>query len=247
MARRSIIEIDEAKCNGCGDCVTACAEGAIALVAGKARLVSDVYCDGLGACLGECPQGAIRLIERDAPAFDAGAVAAHLQRREAKPAPCPGHACPGSRSISLAPPGRRSVPAGAAAPSQLATWPVQLALVNPQAPWLREADLLLVADCVPFAFAGFHAQLLRGRPVVIGCPKLDDAPVHVDKLAAILRAAAPRSLTIAHMEVPCCRGLARIAQLALLQAGSALAPRLVIIGLDGRVVADEHGVLTTSA
>jgi Pyruvate/2-oxoacid:ferredoxin oxidoreductase delta subunit len=247
MAHRPIIEIDQAKCDGCGKCVTACAEGAIQLVDGKARLVSEVYCDGLGACLGECPRDAIRIIEREAAAFDAAAVAAHLQPAPAQPAPCPGHACPGSRSLSLARPAAKLAPLGQPAPSHLTNWPVQLTLVNPQAPWLHQADLLLVADCVPFAFAGFHAQLLRGRPVIIGCPKLDDAPAYVEKLAAILRTAAPRSLTVVHMEVPCCRGLARIAQLALLQAASPLTPRLVIIGIDGRVVADDHGVLTTTA
>jgi len=247
MARRPIIEIDDAKCDGCGQCVTACAEGAIQLVDGKARLVSEVYCDGLGACLGKCPRDAIRLIDRDAPAFDDAAVADHLHRTGAKPAPCPSHSCPGSRSISLTRPAKFAPLGAQHQPSQLANWPVQLTLVSPQAPCLQQADLLLVADCVPFAFPGCHGQLLRGNPVVIGCPKLDDAPAYVDKLAAILRVATPRSLTVAHMEVPCCRGLARIAQLALLQAECALALRLVIIGIDGRVVADDHGVLVTPA
>lgn len=185
MPRRKIVQIDEAKCDGCGLCVPTCAEGAIQIVAGKARLIADAYCDGLGACLGECPRGAITIIEREAAPFD--------------------------EELAGAP------------PSTLGNWPVQLYLVPPGAPFLNNAELLLVADCVPFAMVDFHARLLRKRPVVVGCPKLDDANFSVEKLARIMATSNPHSLTVVHMEVPCCTGLVRIAEKAL-QMSESTAP-----------------------
>jgi Pyruvate/2-oxoacid:ferredoxin oxidoreductase delta subunit len=233
MTRRKIVRIDEEKCDGCGLCVPSCAEGAIRIVDGKARLVSDVYCDGLGACLGHCPRGAISIIEREAEAFDEALATASAHAAQQPPSHSPSHSgCPGAAAIDL----RLKVLSGAVnlatkpaasngraqpedSSSGLANWPVQLRLVPPQAPYLQGADLLLVADCVPFACADFHRRFLDGRPVAIGCPKLDDGQFYVEKLAQIIRQAGLRSLTVVHMEVPCCLGLVRIAQAAIELSG----------------------------
>jgi len=233
MARRNIVQIDEAKCNGCGDCVTACAEGAIQIIDGKARLVSDVYCDGLGACLGHCPQDAITIIEREADEFDEAAVEARLATTKgssgSNDAACAG-SCPGAAvsqfPLNVLPTSAGPSPqspasnSGEGPASALTHWPVQLKLVPPSAPFLKNADLLLVADCVPFAMADFHERILRGRPVLVGCPKLDDAAFYVEKLRAILCEAQPRGLTVVHMEVPCCTGLMRIAEAACQAVGT---------------------------
>jgi NAD-dependent dihydropyrimidine dehydrogenase PreA subunit len=260
---RKIVRIDEEKCDGCGECVPACAEGAIALVDGKAKLSADVLCDGLGACLGECPRGAITVIEREAVPFDEEAVKAHLlsmgtkvsSRHEAHApvaAPAParprlavvpdggpsagGGGCPGSRPMALP---RR--PALAAAPvagpstgeSRLAQWPVQLHLVPVSAPWFRGADLLVAADCVPFAYARFHDDLLAGRALVVGCPKLDDLGAYVEKLGRICAANDLRSVTVVRMEVPCCGGIATAARRAVEASGKDVPFRDVVIGVDG--------------
>jgi NAD-dependent dihydropyrimidine dehydrogenase PreA subunit len=252
---RRIVHIDEERCDGCGDCVPSCAEGAIAVVDGKARLASDALCDGLGACLGECPQGAISIEEREAEGFDEAEVARHLGR-----APAPGHAhaahapqpgaaassCPGSAPRSLPRRGLAVVsePAGPAArvgtrgggAGALAHWPVQLRLVPAGAPFLAGADLLVAADCVPFAYPSFHADLLAGRAVVVGCPKLDDLPAYADKLTAILgRPDGPVRVTVARMEVPCCAGITAAAQQAAARAGRDVPVREVVVGVDGVV------------
>jgi Pyruvate/2-oxoacid:ferredoxin oxidoreductase delta subunit len=242
MALRNIVKIDEEKCNGCGLCVSACAEGAIKLINGKARLVSETYCDGLGACLGHCPQDAITIEQRQAHEFDEEATKAHLarqqqqQQQQQKPAPPPGgFVCPGTMARKLR---EQSAPSTASAEpqaSQLTHWPVQLKLVSPQAPFFQDADLLLVADCVPFAMADFHSRLLRDHAVAVGCPKLDDTPYYVEKLAAILREGQPRSLTVVHMEVPCCFGLVRIAEQALAASGVNLPFTDVTVDLQGKV------------
>ncbi len=247
MAKRKIIEIDEAKCTGCGLCVPSCAEGAIRIIDGKAKLVSDVYCDGLGACLGECPEDALHIVEREAAEFDEKAVEEHLAGRKASPAAadipmmpsgCPsaaprpvGGGCPGSAARSMAPADTSGTTGSI--PSQLGNWPVQLHLLSPTAPYLQGADLLLAADCVPFACADFHRNLLRGRPVAIGCPKLDDTRPYVDKLTAILKNCRIKSLTVAHMEVPCCMGLVAVAENALQAAGVDIPFETVCIGING--------------
>jgi Pyruvate/2-oxoacid:ferredoxin oxidoreductase delta subunit len=248
MSQRKIVQIDESKCDGCGLCVSSCAEGAIQIVGGKARLVSDVYCDGLGACLGECPQGAIAIVDRDAAAFDEAAAHRHVaQIRESKAAVAvPSGGCPGSRvqdlRLSVLPPGGRPASAGhgagdaPAAPSALGNWPIQLHLVPPGAPFLQDADLLLAADCVPFALADFHERYLQGRPVVIACPKLDNTQPYVEKLAAMFTLASIRSLTVVHMEVPCCMGLMRIAQAARQAAGVEVPLHEVVISTRGNVL-----------
>ncbi len=257
---RKIVQIDEARCDGCGQCIPACAEGAIALVGGKARLSADVLCDGLGACLGECPQGAITVIERDAEAFDEGAVKAHLERarrtapaahppRAARPRlgvlpeePAPHAGCPGSRPLSLPRRGLSVVPpAGgpalpfAGAESRLGHWPVQLHLVPVGAPWLRGADLLVAADCVPFAHPRFHEVFLAGKALVVGCPKLDDLEAYVEKLGRIFEANDIRSVTVVRMEVPCCGGISMAARRSLAATGKGVPLRDVVIGVDGSV------------
>jgi Pyruvate/2-oxoacid:ferredoxin oxidoreductase delta subunit len=236
MALRNIVKIDEAKCTGCGLCVNACAEGAIQIINGKAKLVSDIYCDGLGACLGHCPEDAITIEQRDAAEFDEEATKAHLAQ-QAKPASS--FVCPGLAAHQLrdndAP---DDVDAGAV-PSQLSHWPVQLKLLSPTAPYFANADLLLVADCVPFAMGDFHRQCLKGHSVAVGCPKLDDAGFYVDKLADILRSNTVCSLTVVHMEVPCCSGLTRIAREASLRAATGMPFEDVTIGLRGDVIRRE--------
>ncbi len=261
---RKIVQIDEAKCDGCGQCLPACAEGAITLVGGKARLSADVLCDGLGACLGECPQGAIAVIEREAEAFDARAVKAHLSRGGLAPLPAPAHAqpaaptrprlaifhgsapegggCPGSRAMTLQRGGLAAVPGapGAASPaapaeSRLGQWPVQLHLVPVNAPYFRGADLLVAADCVPFAYPRFHEDFLAGRALVVGCPKLDDLPAYEEKLGRIFAANDLRSVTVVRMEVPCCGGISMAARRSLAGAGKDVPLRDVVVGVDGAV------------
>jgi NAD-dependent dihydropyrimidine dehydrogenase PreA subunit len=245
MAMRKVIEIDEAKCDGCGECVTSCAEGAIAIIDGKARLVSEIYCDGLGACLGHCPQGAIAIAEREAAPFDEVETEKHLARlrgAQSPPAPIPvmdaPHQCPGSAMRSFGRTAAASEPAGRRAPlpSELSNWPIQLTLVPPMAPYLKGADILLVADCVPFAYADFHRRFLKDKPVIIGCPKLDQMEAYAKKLTEILRVAGPKSLSVLHMEVPCCSGFTRLAQYAIQAAGSDVPLTDVTIGIRGEIM-----------
>ena len=246
MAMRKVIRIDESKCDGCGECVTSCAEGAIAVIDGKARLVSEIYCDGLGACLGHCPQGAIAIEEREAAAFDEAEThehLAHLKAQRSSPAPiplmeAPHHPCPGSAMRTFARPtvAAPSFTTGTqSAPSELSNWPIQLTLVPPMAPYLQGADILLVADCVPFAYADFHRRFLRDKPVIIGCPKLDQMDAYAKKLTEIVRVARPKSLTVLHMEVPCCSGFTRLAQYALRAAESSVPLTDVTLGIRGEV------------
>lgn len=250
--KRKIIEIDERKCNGCGLCVPACHEGALAIVDGKARLVKDSYCDGLGDCLGECPQDAITIVERDVDPYDEEAVQKHLADRakaQNKPQPPPGGGCPGLRAFSLATgggcPGQQArnldqpkpAPAGGETPSSaLGQWPIQLHLVSPQAPYWQEADLLVAADCVLAAYPALHQDLLPGRKLVIACPKLDDTGNYVEKLTAIIGTNSIRSLTIARMEVPCCGGIQAIAEQALARSGKHIPVQTVTIGIQGDVL-----------
>lgn len=247
MQERRIIEIDEEKCNGCGLCVNACHEGAIQMVDGKAKLVSDIYCDGLGDCLGPCPTGAISIISRPAEAYDEKAVEERKQEMN-KPAsalapaslPC---GCPGSMARALKPAATASRPGPTfthfvgkqeTAQSELLNWPVQLKLVPPGAPYLKGADILLAADCAPVAVPNFHARYLKDKPVVIACPKLDDNSQQIDKLAEILMTARPASLTVVRMEVPCCGGIVRVAQEAIWRSGLAIPLRVIVVGADGQ-------------
>ena len=240
MAVRNIIRIDEEKCDGCGDCVPACHEGALAIIDGKARLVSETYCDGLGACLGKCPQGAITIEERDAVEYDLDAATRHMAMLKIKqtmsfatPSACPGSA---ARTIPMVGPAQTTAnPHAPSSPTELRTWPVQLKLVAPNAPYLVGADLLLCADCVPFAIPDFHQRFLAGKVLLVGCPKLDDLNFYHQKLMMIFGQTAPRSLTILKMEVSCCTGIAQ----AALSARSTVSPELPVevftIGIDGSV------------
>jgi len=290
--KRKIISIDETKCTGCGQCIPDCPEGALQIIEGKARLVSDLFCDGLGACIGTCPEGAISVVEREAEPYDEKAVMetivrqgmpvikAHLEhlaghgqvglydqaieyliengipipnhtapdsggrRRPAVPAGAksgggrslqgtglhppasgvchdgqheshPFAACPGSAARSIPRAGPHQ-PVGRTTDSELRQWPIQLTLLNPAAPFFENADLLIAADCVPFAYAGFHAELLRGRIVIIFCPKLDpDIEGYIAKLAEIFSLHTIRSILIVHMEVPCCSGVRYVVDRAL--------------------------------
>lgn len=298
--KRKIISIDEAKCTGCGQCIPDCPEGALQLIDGKARLVSDLFCDGLGACIGTCPEGAISVIEREAVPYDEKAVMAtivkqgplvikaHLEHLaghgqialydqaveyltgngipipehatpERKPAgppqthspagrmgegsACPPgpHAthpfagCPGSAARSIPRAGPRQ-PVGGVTDSELRQWPVQLSLLNPAAPYFENADLLVAADCVPFAYAGFHAEFLRGRIVIIFCPKLDpDIEGYIEKLSEIFRLHTIRSITVVHMEVPCCSGVRYVVEKALEKAGKKILIEEKTITINGSV------------
>ena len=247
--KRKIVQIDESLCDGCGQCVPACAEGAIQIIDGKARLISDQYCDGLGACLGECPQGAITVIERDADEFDEEAVARHLQNQNAEPqprqqqAPPPAHGCPASRILSfpeqqeVLSQGPRGTKAGPAhvPESKLRQWPVQLHLLSPKAPYFDNADLLICADCVPFAMGDFHNSLLNGHALAIACPKLDDTRFYGEKLAGIFAQNNIRSITIAIMEVPCCSGLVQLVTDALKTSGKKINADVKVLTLRGQI------------
>ncbi|MBM3131474.1 MAG: 4Fe-4S ferredoxin [Chloroflexi bacterium] len=229
---RDIIRIDEAKCDGCGACALKCAEGAIEIYNGKARLISENYCDGLGACLGECPQGALTIEKRESEEFDEEAVKHHLEAEKPQPIlPC---GCPSSTIQQFK---RDSAPhAGAKQESILGHWPVQLALVAPTAPFLKGADLLLAAHCGPFAYGNFHQEFIKGKAVVCACPKLDDFQAHQQKLTEILRRPDIKSLTVVRMEVPCCGGLTFMAREAIRASGKDIPIREVVISAKGEIV-----------
>ena len=272
---RTVIQIDEDLCNGCGNCVTGCHEGALQLIDGKARLVGDNLCDGLGACIGECPVGAIEFVEREATAYDerevlarlmpqgVNTVVAHLQHLKnhgmkdevhqafailnekgwdaaairsrvlgASPAPevggGPGGGCPGSRVVDFTPTAKTA--------SELRQWPVQLHLVPPSAPYLKGCDLLVAADCVPFAHASFHQDFLKGRVLLIGCPKLDDTAYYAEKLTQIFALNGIRSVTVVRMEVPCCGGITQAVKTAIAASGQVVPYAEAIISIDGKLL-----------
>lgn len=233
---RKIVKIDEDKCDGCGACLLSCAEGALQIINGKAKLISEKYCDGLGACLGECPQGAITIEEREAEGFDEEAAAPHLPVKEPAGAelPC---GCSSATVTRLERQIGAGVPAaemaGATPESRLTHWPVQLALVTPSAPFLQGVDLVLAADCVPFAYAGFHQDFLGDNALLVACPKLDDFQAHQNRLTEILRHSQIKSLTVVHMEVPCCSGLVHMAKQAILASGQDISLGEVTIGIKG--------------
>jgi NAD-dependent dihydropyrimidine dehydrogenase PreA subunit len=240
---RKIVRIDEEKCNGCGLCVPACAEGAIKIVNGKAVLSADNLCDGLGACLGECPQDAIRVIEREADEFDEAAASHHGKTATEAATPktlSVGHdhrethhgGCPSARVVSFTPPPVSSAPT-AKQPSQLRQWPVQLHLAPVNATYFQDADLLITADCVPFAYADFHKNFLAGKAVVIGCPKLDDNRFYQEKLTELFRVNYLKSITVLRMEVPCCGGIVMAARQALAASGKDIPFREVTISISG--------------
>jgi NAD-dependent dihydropyrimidine dehydrogenase PreA subunit len=249
---RKIVHIDEEKCDGCGLCVPNCAEGAIKIINGKAKLLAENLCDGLGACLGHCPKGAIHIEERPAADFDEHAVQQHLNQQEAPVAhftltpslsslmphssPIAHTGCPGSgmRMLQRKPAQPASAAGSLQRPSQLGQWPVQLALVPVAGPIWENADVLIAADCVPFAYPEFHEQMLAGKTLAIACPKLDDIEPYVQKLATIFANNPIQSITVAHMEVPCCTGIVRIVHAALALSGRTDLPvRDITIGIHG--------------
>lgn len=242
---RKIVKIDQDKCDGCGLCVPSCAEGAIKIVDGKAQLSAENLCDGLGACLGECPRGAITVEEREADGFDEAAVEQHLAAQgkpvphhHAAPAPAPHHGggCPGSRAMSFARPQEAAAAeASGSRQSQLAQWPVQLHLVSTSASYFQGADLLITADCVPVAYAGYHEDFLKGRAVVMGCPKLDDNQFYQQKLTELFTRSDIKSVTVLKMEVPCCGGIAVAARQAIAASGKQIPYTEVTIGIQGQI------------
>jgi len=271
MGKRKIIEIDEEKCIGCGDCIPGCPEGALQVIDGKARLVSDIFCDGLGACIGDCPEDAMKVVEREAEPYDErkvmanilkqgeNVVKAHLEHlkdhgeegylkealkfleeegveipleEEATALPC---GCSGAKVMDL-----RDKKGDIDAPkteleSELRQWPVQLHLVPPAAPYFSDVDLLVTADCVPFAYANYHQELLKGRAVAVGCPKLDDIDAHKEKLKSIIEGNDLKSITVAIVEVPCCSGLLSATEEALRESGRDIPLKHVVIGIDGTI------------
>ena len=238
--RRKIIQIDEELCDGCGQCVPSCAEGSLEVIEGKARVVADNLCDGLGACLGECPQGALRIVEREAEEFDEEAVEVHLAKQQEKDRPAP--SCPSAQTELLGASGPCqkanapqmhdvSTPASA-----LSHWPIQIRLVPPTAPFLKNAHLLVVADCVPVAFPSFHGDFLAGKAVTLGCPKFDDVQSYVDKFTAIFTQASIRSITTIVMEVPCCSGLPTIVKKAMERSGKQIPLEEVVVSTRGQII-----------
>jgi len=292
MAVRTMVHIDEDKCDGCGLCVPDCAEGALQIVDGKAKLVSDIYCDGLGACLGSCPQDAITMVDREADEYNEDAVNERLEKMGRDPLPhghekghadaqtqqtgpaemvedlacgCPGTlsqsfdrpkpapvvprtggGCPGSRSQSFDQP-KASPLSDQPGPvaSRLGNWPVQIMLVPPKAPYLDGADLLIAADCAPFAYGDFHRRFMEGKTLLVGCPKLDNTQVYVEKLSHMFKENNINSVSVVHMEVPCCTGLVQLVQEALRQSGASIPTTLYRVGIKGDFV--EERTLDQSA
>jgi len=224
---RKIVKIDEEKCNGCGLCIPNCPEGALQIANGKAKLVSESYCDGLGACIGACPQGAIITEKREAEEFDEGAVKQSLKERAITTAHLH-EELPVQRGKTV-----DAICIASRVTSALNQWPVQLMLVNPKAPFFQGKDLLVVADCVPFAYAGFHQDFLKGKSIVVGCSKFDDTDLYEKKLIALFRQSNVRSVTVINMEVPCCYGLHSLVQRGLQNSGKKIPTEQVVIDIKG--------------
>lgn len=268
MAVRQVVKIDEELCNGCGECVPACAEGAIQIVDGVAKLVADNLCDGLGACLGDCPEGAITIEEREAEEFDEHAVKEHLDsmgqphdshehkhdhghghdhhgKIHAGPppdAPAPAACgCPSAKVMQFdAPPTAGPQAATGPQPSELRQWPIQLHLVPPTAPYFKGADVVLAADCVAFAVGDFHSAHLKGRSLAIACPKLDQGmEIYLQKLISMIDDAKINTLTVMVMEVPCCAGLVQLAKAASEQASRKVPVKQMVVGLHGDIQSED--------
>lgn len=217
---RRIIKINEDLCNGCGACAAACHEGAIGMVDGKARLLKDDYCDGLGDCLPTCPTGAITFEEREAAAYDEAAVKARMVR-EARENPVSTESLSTEKTLSME--------------SRLTQWPVQIKLAPVQAPYFKDARLLIAADCTAFAYGNFHNDFIAGRITLIGCPKLDMVD-YSEKLAEIIRLNDIKDVTIVRMEVPCCGGIENAAKRALQASGKFIPWQVVTVGTDGTLI-----------
>ena len=285
MAKRKIIKIDEDKCNGCGLCIPNCPEGALQIIDGKARLVSDLFCDGLGACIGHCPQDAINIEEREAGPYGEKEVMANIVKQGKNTIIAhlshlkehnefgylkeamdylkekgvkinleeiahavhsgTGGGCPGSRMVDSR---KKEKPekgevSSRKNESQLETWPVQLKLVPAFAPFLNGADILIAADCVPFAYADFHEDLLKGRILLVGCPKLDDVSYYKEKISQIIKNNDIKSITYAHMEVPCCFGLLPVIKEAISESGKKINFKDVNISVKGEKIKENIGIV----
>jgi NAD-dependent dihydropyrimidine dehydrogenase PreA subunit len=242
---RKIIEIDEELCDGCGQCVPSCAEGALEIVDGKARIAADKLCDGLGACLGECPAGALRVIEREADEFDEQAVEEHLEK-EKETAQEKQHmvrGCPSTQIQTFIPiesHPESQISSDAGAESALSHWPIQIRLIPPKAPFLKGADLLVLADCVSVAYANLHKDFMKRKVVMMGCPKFDDAQSYIDKFTDIFKTAGINSITTVYMEVPCCSGLPMIVKKGLEASGQTIPMQDVVISRRGKVMEQTH-------
>lgn len=230
---RKIIKIDEQRCNGCGACASACHEGAIEMVNGKAKLTREHYCDGLGDCLPACPMDAISFEEREAPAYDEAAVLASKKKADSKVLPC---GCPGTEAKVLYHDACTctAIP-GEAIPSELSQWPVQIKLLGVNAPYFHGADILVAADCTAYAYGGFHRDFIKGRITLIGCPKLDGVD-YAEKLTAILSHNTIQSITVARMEVPCCGGMENAVRRAIQASGKEIPLKVITISTDGRIL-----------
>jgi NAD-dependent dihydropyrimidine dehydrogenase PreA subunit len=246
---RKIVLIDEEKCNGCGLCIPNCAEGALQIIDGKAKLIGDVLCDGLGACLGHCPQDAIQVVEREAEEFNEIEVEKRMGKMENKQINVNeikseehsmhhGGGCPGSRMRQFS--NKEETGNDIKVSSKLRQWPVQLTLVGPNAPYFKNADLLITADCVPFAYANYHNDFLKDKAVVVGCPKLDDVESYVKKLTDIIANNNLESITVLKMEVPCCGGIASAAKTARDNSGVEIPIKVVTIGIEGEVMGKQY-------
>jgi ferredoxin len=237
--KRNIIKIDEDKCNGCGICIPNCAEGALKIVNGKIKLVKESLCDGLGACVGRCPTGALVVEEREAESFDEEEAKKNMAQAQTphQPSHKPAHAggCPGSMSMQWNKP--KADVQEALSGSALAQWPVQLKLLNPRAPYFQNADLVVAADCVPFSYPNFHVRFLKGKTLIIFCPKLDHAnDEYIEKLTEIFTINTIKSISIIHMEVPCCSGTVHVVEEALKAAGKNITVKDYTISIKGEII-----------
>lgn len=235
MALRNIIQIDEEKCNGCGQCIVDCAEAALQIVDGKAKLIKEIYCDGLGACLGSCPTGALAVVQRESDPFDEKATERHMEEtKKKKEAFC---GCPSTRPVDFA--AKSETPQAAAeSKPELANWPVQLKLIATNAPFLTDADLLLAADCTAFSAANFHDRFIKGKKLVIACPKLDDSQLYYEKLTEMFKTNSIKSVTVVRMEVPCCGGLIYLAKESVKASGKDIPIKEIVIGIKGDIVGE---------
>jgi NAD-dependent dihydropyrimidine dehydrogenase PreA subunit len=230
MVKRKVIKIDEERCSGCGKCALACAEGAIEMRGGKAHVISEVLCDGLGACIGECPEGALAIEEREAPRFSEEAVKNKRGQPRSDEIACP------SAMMRRVPVPKAQEEPGARPTAQLANWPVQLRLAHPDAPYFKDAKLLIAADCCAYAYATMHSDFIKGRATLIGCPKLDDLPASVAKLTEIIERNGIKEITLLHMEVPCCSGLNRLVKEAITKAKAKVRVETVVISINGDIL-----------